>query len=116
MAALWKQDVPLDPTFAAINASLRDDWFLLPFEIKLQGAHARALEAAGILTARERTAADPCTRGRARWTIGAGLSQVRRSSESVHKRQEAVAVFAKVPCSFRRNGVGIAAKPSEKDV
>jgi len=54
MAALWKQDVPLDPTFAPINASLREDWFLLPFEIKLQGAHARALEAAGILTASER--------------------------------------------------------------
>src|ERR1043166_963808 len=54
MAALWKQDVPLDPTFAPINASFREDWFLFPHEIRLQRGHAITLEAAGILTSGER--------------------------------------------------------------
>jgi argininosuccinate lyase len=58
MAVLWKQDVPLDPTFAPINASLREDWFLLPYEIRLQRAHALTLEAAGILTSSERRDVD----------------------------------------------------------
>jgi argininosuccinate lyase len=40
--------------------SLQQDWFLLPFEIKLQAAHARALEAAGILTPREREQINAC--------------------------------------------------------
>jgi len=48
----------LNATFAPINASLSDDWFLLPYEIKLQRAHAKTLEAAGILTASERGEVD----------------------------------------------------------
>ncbi len=63
MAALWKQDVPLDPTFAPINASLREDWFLLPYEIRLQRAHALTLEAAGILTTTERHEMDLALEG-----------------------------------------------------
>ena len=54
MKSLWKQDTPLDPTFAPINSSLCADWFLLPYEIRLQRAHTKTLEAAGILTATER--------------------------------------------------------------
>src|SRR5262245_35212852 len=50
MPSLWKQDQPLHPTFAKINRCLEDDWFLLPFELRLQRAHAVALRAAGILT------------------------------------------------------------------
>ncbi|MFQ5806537.1 MAG: argininosuccinate lyase [Phycisphaerae bacterium] len=53
MAALWKQKVPLHPAFAPLNRCLQEDWFLLPFELKLQRAHGRALEAAGILSAEE---------------------------------------------------------------
>jgi argininosuccinate lyase len=43
----------LHPTFAPLNRCLQEDWFLLPFELKLQRAHACALEAAGILSAAE---------------------------------------------------------------
>ena len=53
MAALWKQQVPLHPAFAPLNRCLQEDWFLLPHELKLQRAHACALEAAGILSAAE---------------------------------------------------------------
>ncbi|MEK6797879.1 MAG: argininosuccinate lyase [Planctomycetota bacterium] len=52
--ALWRQETALHPTFASINGCLKDDWFLLPFELRLQKAHALTLEAAGILSARER--------------------------------------------------------------
>ncbi len=54
--ALWKQDTALHPTFLPINGCLAEDWFLLPFELRLQHAHAAALEAAGIFTATERAA------------------------------------------------------------
>lgn len=53
MAALWEQKVPLHPTFVPLNRCLQEDWFLLPFELKLQRAHTCALEAAGILSAAE---------------------------------------------------------------
>ena len=53
MQALWKQDHQLHPTFEKINRCLHEDWFLLPHELKLQRAHARALEDAGILSADE---------------------------------------------------------------
>lgn len=53
MSALWKQRVPLHPTFAPLNRCLEEDWFLLPFDLKLQRAHGRALEVAGILSASE---------------------------------------------------------------
>jgi argininosuccinate lyase len=43
----------LHPTFAPLNRCLQEDWFLLPFELKLQRAHACALQAAGILSAAE---------------------------------------------------------------
>jgi argininosuccinate lyase len=58
MTALWKQESSLHPTFDALNRCLADDWFLLPFELKLQRAHAQALEAAGILSPLERQAVD----------------------------------------------------------
>jgi len=49
-----------------LNRCLEEDWFLLPFELKLQRAHARALEAARILSALEhqalRTALDAIER------------------------------------------------------
>jgi argininosuccinate lyase len=54
MATLWKQAAPLHPTFDRLNRCLREDWFLLPFELRLQAGHAAALEAAGILTAGQR--------------------------------------------------------------
>ncbi|UCD74470.1 MAG: argininosuccinate lyase [Phycisphaerales bacterium] len=47
---MWKQSTPLHPTFQPLNACLPEDWFLLPFELKLQRAHACALHAAGILS------------------------------------------------------------------
>ena len=53
MSALWKQRVPLHPTFAPLNRCLEEDWFLLPFELKLERAYARALETARILLAFE---------------------------------------------------------------
>jgi argininosuccinate lyase len=53
MATLWKQETKLHPTFDAINRCLADDWFLLPFELRLQQAHAAALTAAGILSGDE---------------------------------------------------------------
>lgn len=56
MAALWKQDGTLHPTFAAINRCLSEDWFLLPHELKLQRAHAQALSAAGLLSVEEHRA------------------------------------------------------------
>jgi len=56
MAALWKQETSLHPAFDALNRCLRQDWFLLPYELKLQRAHAKALEAAGILSSSERAA------------------------------------------------------------
>jgi argininosuccinate lyase len=67
MPTLWKQDQTLHPTFAAINRCLREDWFLLPFELRLQRAHARTLEAAGVLSAVEH--ADICR----------GLDQIERT-------------------------------------
>lgn len=39
-----------------MNRCLADDWFLLPFELRLQRAHASALTAAGILSADEHAA------------------------------------------------------------
>lgn len=53
MSALWKQRVPLHPTFAPLNRCLEEDWFLLPFELRLQRAHGQALMAAGVLTSGE---------------------------------------------------------------
>ncbi|MCH7839762.1 MAG: argininosuccinate lyase, partial [Planctomycetes bacterium] len=50
MQTLWKKKTPLHPTFAPINNSLAQDWFLLPHELQLQRAHAKTLHAAGILT------------------------------------------------------------------
>ncbi|HNO79592.1 MAG TPA: argininosuccinate lyase [Phycisphaerae bacterium] len=53
MKTLWKQQGTLHPSFAKINRSLEEDWFLLPFEIRLQLAHAKTLEQAGIFSADE---------------------------------------------------------------
>ncbi|GMU34575.1 MAG: argininosuccinate lyase [Planctomycetia bacterium] len=58
MAALWKQEQTLHPTFASINRCLEADWFLLPYELRLQRAHAVALTVAGILSQREQAAID----------------------------------------------------------
>jgi argininosuccinate lyase len=44
---------PLDPFFDQWQRSIRFDWQLLPEEIAASRAHALALEAAGVLTARE---------------------------------------------------------------
>lgn len=55
MSTLWKQDTPLHPIFAQVNTSLRDDWFLLPFELRLQRASAKALAATSVLKADEST-------------------------------------------------------------
>ncbi|MEE8169765.1 MAG: argininosuccinate lyase, partial [Phycisphaerae bacterium] len=56
MQTLWKKDQSLHPRFARINQCLHEDWFLLPHELKLQRAHAKTLEVAGILTGGERAA------------------------------------------------------------
>src|ERR1043166_9145632 len=56
MAAVWKQQTSLHPAFDPLNRCLESDWFLLPYELKLQAAHAKALQAAGILTGDEREA------------------------------------------------------------
>ena len=56
MAALWKQNVALHPTFQPLNRCLPEDWFLLAHELKLQRAHARTLQAAAILSAAEHAA------------------------------------------------------------
>lgn len=53
---MWKQSSPLHQTFRPLNACLREDWFLLPFELRLQHAHACALESAGILSSSEQAA------------------------------------------------------------
>lgn len=101
MKSLWKQDAPLDPTFAPINASLCEDWFLLPYEIKLQRAHARTLEAAGILTASDRGEVDraleqiesrfgqaPCPSSEAEdlhtWMEGAIVERIGEAGAKIH--------------------------------
>ncbi len=53
MRTLWKKNQTLHPAFDKLNRSLEDDWFLLPFELKLQEAHAKTLQAAGILSSEE---------------------------------------------------------------
>jgi len=50
MSALWHQTQSLHPAFKRFNDCLQDDWFLLPYELRLQAAHARALVDAGILS------------------------------------------------------------------
>jgi argininosuccinate lyase len=45
---------PPDPVFARLNASISFDWRLWPQDIRGSVAHARALEAAGVLSADER--------------------------------------------------------------
>jgi argininosuccinate lyase len=64
MPTLWKQDQDLHPAFAAVNQCLQEDWFLLADEMRLQRAHAKVLEAAGILSPDERA------------TIARGLNQI----------------------------------------
>ncbi len=44
---------PLDPTFESWQRSLPFDWRLLPHEVEASIAHARAIEAASILTSEE---------------------------------------------------------------
>src|SRR5260370_26043497 len=44
---------PLDPTFEQWQRSFPFDWRLLPHEVEASIAHARAIEAAGILTSEE---------------------------------------------------------------
>ncbi len=44
---------PLDPTFESWQRSFPFDWRLLPHEVEASIAHARAIEAAGILTSEE---------------------------------------------------------------
>ena len=50
MQTLWKQQATLHPTFASHNRCLGEDWFLLPYELRLQRAHVEALVCAEILT------------------------------------------------------------------
>lgn len=64
MQTLWKREQTLHPAFAKINQCLTQDWFLLPHELKLQWAHAKALAAAGIFSAEETE------------SIGRGLDQI----------------------------------------
>jgi argininosuccinate lyase len=44
---------PLDPAFERWQRSFPFDWCLLPFELEASGAHARALERAGVLSTEE---------------------------------------------------------------
>src|SRR5271156_4381609 len=44
---------PLDPTFDSWQRSFPSDWRLVPYEVEASIAHARAIEAAGILTSEE---------------------------------------------------------------
>lgn len=44
---------PLDPTFESWQRSFPFDWRLVPYEVEASIAHARAIEAAGILTSDE---------------------------------------------------------------
>jgi argininosuccinate lyase len=44
---------PLDPAFERWQRSFPFDWILLPFELEASGAHARALEHAGVLSTEE---------------------------------------------------------------
>ncbi len=44
---------PLDPTFESWQRSFSFDWRLVPFEVEASIAHARAIEAAGVLTSDE---------------------------------------------------------------
>lgn len=41
-----------------MNHCLREDWFLLPYELRLQRAHACALQAAGVLSGEQQTGID----------------------------------------------------------
>ncbi len=50
MSALWHQTQSLHPAFKRFNDCLKDDWFLLPYELRLQATHARTLADAGILS------------------------------------------------------------------
>ncbi|MCP4251182.1 MAG: hypothetical protein GY778_29440 [bacterium] len=56
MMTMWKQRVPLHPEFERLNNCLAEDWFLLPFELELQRAHAVALHRAAVLSDDELTA------------------------------------------------------------
>ncbi|MCK6455576.1 MAG: argininosuccinate lyase [Phycisphaerae bacterium] len=58
MKTLWNPQAELHPTFAQLNRCLEADWFLLPFEIRLQRAHATTLAAANVLSTAEREAID----------------------------------------------------------
>ena len=53
MPSLWKQDGTLHPAFERFHRCLDDDWFLLPYEWRLQRASAAALAKAGIFSASE---------------------------------------------------------------
>lgn len=53
MQTLWKKTTALHPAFKLINKCLTTDWSFLPFELQIQRAHARALNRAGLLTAKE---------------------------------------------------------------
>ncbi len=53
MQTLWKSKSRLHCTFEDFNQSLKEDWFFLPFELRLQQVHARTLQAASILTHEE---------------------------------------------------------------
>src|ERR1700743_3258283 len=44
---------PLDPTFESWQRSFPFDWRLVPYEVEASIAHARSIEAAGILTSEE---------------------------------------------------------------
>ena len=49
MPTLWRQTGTLHPAFERFHRCLADDWFLLPYELKLQAAHAKTLSAAEVL-------------------------------------------------------------------
>ena len=53
MSALWHQTQSLHPAFKRFNDCLRDDWFLLPYELRLQAVHADVLARAHVLSTAE---------------------------------------------------------------
>ncbi len=86
MCALWRQESPLDPTFAALNRCFEEDWFLLPYELAVQRAHATALAAAGLLGAPELAALEVALGEIERSFVGAGCPAT--DAEDLHTWME----------------------------
>jgi argininosuccinate lyase len=75
--------VPQDPVFQQLNASIRFDWRLGPYDLEQSRAHARMLAAAGIVSAQDR---DQLLGGldRVEEELDTGVFEFRPDDEDIH--------------------------------